>query len=55
MKQKKPAPTGKWEQGKLGNIDNFYRTRPAREFQAQFPVFKAIATSLTGECREVVA
>ena len=52
-KQKGPAPTGEWERGKLGNIDGPYLTRPALDIQAQFPVFKAIATSLPGECREV--
>ena len=55
MKQKNPAPTGEWEQGKLGNIDYSYLTRPASDIQAQFPVFVAIAPPLPGECREVVA
>lgn len=50
---KKPHNQGELVQGKLGNIDASHPTRPAREIQAQLPVFKAIATSLPGECREV--
>ena len=53
MKRKNPAPAGEREQGETGNIDGPYLTRPALDIQAQFPVFKAIATSLPGECREV--
>ena len=53
MKQKNPAPTGEWEQGKTGNIDGPYLTRPASNIQAQFPVFVSLTLSLHGEFREV--
>ena len=54
MRAKKRPPTGgRPGRGGEGNIDGPYLTRPAPDIQAQFPVFKAIATSLPGECREV--
>ena len=52
MKRKNPAPAGEREQGKTGNIDGSYLTRPASDIQAQFPVFASITPSLHGECRE---
>ena len=49
---KKPRNQGELVQGKVGNIDTFYLTRPASDIQAQFPVFASITPSLHGECRE---
>ena len=38
MKKKKPYTGGRPVQGKTGNIDGPYLTRPAPDIQAQFPV-----------------
>ena len=51
---KKPRNQGELVQGRTGNNDGSYLTRPTPDIQAQSPVFAAIAPSLQGECRKVV-
>ena len=53
MKKKKPYTGGRPVQGKTGDIDGLYLTRPAPDIQAQFPAFASLTPSLQGECREV--
>ena len=40
----KPRSSGRPEQGKVGNIDDFHFTRPAPEIQAQTVVFPIFCT-----------